>query len=74
MNLDQLQAFMNAIDVTVVNNYFQTYTFGMHPMIDNNLPNALFAGEIDMVEDAKDDFRFFEDRFSHAIDFQVQEF
>lgn len=46
----------------------------MHPMIDSNLPNALFAGEIDMVEDAKDDFWFFEDRFGHAIDFQVQEF
>lgn len=56
MNLDQLQAFLNAIDVTVINNYFQTYTFGMHPMIDTTLPAALFGGEVDIDEDAKDEF------------------
>lgn len=28
-NLDQMQAFVNGIDVTVINNYFQTYTFSM---------------------------------------------
>lgn len=48
MNLDQMQAFVNAIDVTVLNNYFQTYTFAMHPMVDPALPPALYGAQLNL--------------------------
>ena len=40
----------------------------MQPMIDPNLPPALYAGQLNLDLDVQDDFRFFEDRFNHAID------
>lgn len=60
--------FLNNIDISTINNYFQTYCFGMHPMIDNALPAAMARLGLDIDQDEQDDFKCFEDKFNHSID------